>query len=218
MMKTKGGSKTSWFWPFQISVGTVCLILAAIVVGYGATTTAGAYIWLFLAGVGLMILGAERLASGIFSKAVKKSSRAINIAIGAGLIIYIGSGFFFPQFATKYLLIFLAFALLANGAIRIFSGLKKKDQESYNIHSIVIGALIVILSLMVLAFPKFGLGLLLIITAIALAMSGIQIIIAGIKGRRQKAALSEARIENLPSSTPSEIDQESSSIPRKGIW
>ncbi|HEY7110047.1 MAG TPA: cellulase family glycosylhydrolase [Nitrososphaeraceae archaeon] len=217
MMKTKGDSKSFQFWPFQISVGSLCLILAAIVVGYGANTTAGAYIWLFLAGIGLMILGAERIASGLLSKGVKKSSRAINVAVGAGLIIYIGSGFFFPQFATKWLLIFLAFGLLANGAIRIFSGLKKKDQESYNVPSIAIGALIVILSLLVLAFPRFGVALLLIITAVALAMSGIQIIIAGIRGRH-KEALTEKQIENLPSSTQSEIDQESSSIPRKGIW
>src|SRR5262245_27484666 len=105
MMKTKGDSKSFQFWPFQISVGSLCLILAAIVVGYGTNTTAGAYIWLFLAGIGLMILGAERIASGLLSKGVKKSSRAINVAVGAGLIIYIGSGFFFPHFATKWLLI-----------------------------------------------------------------------------------------------------------------
>jgi uncharacterized membrane protein HdeD (DUF308 family) len=58
---------------------------------------------------------------------VKTSSRLINIGVGVGLIIYIGSGFFYPQFATKWLIIFLGFGLLVNGIIRIVRGIKKKD-------------------------------------------------------------------------------------------
>jgi hypothetical protein len=129
MMRSKDISRSPWFWLFQVVVGSICLILSIVVLFYGANTAAGAYIWLFLAGVGIMILGAERIASGLFSKSVKRSSRLINIGVGAGLIIYIGSGFFFPEIATKWLILFLGFGLLANGIIRIFSGLKKKEEE-----------------------------------------------------------------------------------------
>jgi hypothetical protein len=89
MMRSKDISRSTWFWLFQVVVGTICLILSIVVLFYGANTAAGAYIWLFLAGVGIMILGAERIASGLFSKDVKRSSRLINISVGAGLIIYI---------------------------------------------------------------------------------------------------------------------------------
>ena len=217
-MKTyQKGSKTSWFWAFQIAVGSICIILSIVVMFYGARTTAGAYIWLFLAGIGLMILGAERIVSGLRAKGVKRSSRLLNIGVGVGLIIYIGSGFFFPQFATKYLILFLGFGLLANGIIRIISGLKKKEGESLDFSSITTGIVITSLSILILAYPKFGLALLLVMTAVALAVSGIQIIIAGLKGRRR--ALSQKHDSEISSTRPSIVGEpETSAIARKGIW
>ena len=110
---SKSGSKSSWFWGLQIAVGSLCLLLSGVILFYGIETPAGAYIWLFLAGIGLITLGAERLASGLLAKGVKRSSRLLNIGVGVGLIIYIGSGFFYPEFATKWLIIFLGFGLLS---------------------------------------------------------------------------------------------------------
>jgi Cellulase (glycosyl hydrolase family 5) len=209
-MKSKSESKSSWFWALQISVGSICLLLAVVFLFYGLAskyeTTASAYIWLFLAGIGLIVLGAERLASGILAKGVKRSSRLLNIGVGVGLIIYIGSGFFFPEFATKWLIIFLGFGLLANGIIRIVSGLKKKEEESYDIPSVGLGILITALALMVLAYPIVGIVLLLVMTIIALAISGVQIILAGLRGRRK--ALSQRLA----------AEQEPSAEFRKGIW
>lgn len=212
---SKSGSKSSWFWAFQISVGSLCLLLSAVVLFYRLETSAGQYIWLFLAGIGLIVLGAERLASGILAKGVKRTSRLLNIGVGVGLIIYIGSGFFYPEFATKWLIIFLGFGLLANGIIRIVSGLKKKEEESYDISSIALGILITSLAILVLAYPPLGIALLLIMTVIALAVSGIQIILAGLRGRRK--ALSQRQAAE-PLTKASTVEQESSGEGRKGIW
>lgn len=212
---SKSGSKSSWFWTFQISVGSLCLLLSAVVLFYRLETSAGQYIWLFLAGIGLIVLGAERLASGILAKGVKRTSRLLNIGVGVGLIIYIGSGFFYPEFATKWLIIFLGFGLLANGIIRIVSGLKKKEEESYDISSIALGILITSLAILVLAYPPLGIALLLIMTVIALAVSGIQIILAGLRGRRK--ALSQRQAAE-PLTKASAVEQESSAEGRKGIW
>jgi len=197
-MKTKSESKskTSWFWVFQIAVGSICLLLSVVFLFYGLAskyeTTASAYIWLFLAGIGLIVLGAERLASGILAKGVRRSSRLINIGAGVGLIVYIGSGFFYPEFATKWLIIFLGFGLLANGIIRIVGGLKKKEEESIDISSVALGILSTSLAILVLAYPKLGIVLLLVMTIIALAISGVQIILAGLRGRRK--ALSQRHV------------------------
>jgi uncharacterized membrane protein HdeD (DUF308 family) len=214
MEMSKSSSKTSWFWIFQLTVGGLCLLLSALVLYYGVQTetTFGAYIWLFLAGIGLILLGAERLVSGIVAKGVKRSSRLINIGVGVGLIIYIGSGFFYPEFATKWLIIFLGFGLLANGIIRIVSGLKKKEEESYHKSSIALGALISALAILVLAAPILGLLLLLVMTTMALVISGIQIILAGMRGRRKARHGAE---------TPTKAaigEQESPADLRKGIW
>jgi hypothetical protein len=212
MERSKSGSKTSWFWALQIAVGSLCLLLSGVILFYGIETPAGAYIWLFLAGIGLITLGAERLASGILAKGVKRSSRLLNIGVGVGLIIYIGSGFFYPEFATKWLIYFLGFGLLANGIIRIVSGLKKKEEESYDISSVALGVLITSLAILVLAYPKLGLLLLIVMTIIALAISGIQIILAGLRGRRKD----RLGAETITKASVSE--QELSAEGRKGIW
>jgi len=209
---SKSGSKTSWFWVFQIAVGSLCLLLSGVILFYGIETPAGAYIWLFLAGIGLITLGAERLASGILAKGVKRSSRLLNIGVGVGLIIYIGSGFFYPEFATKWLIYFLGFGLLANGIIRIVSGLKKKEEESYDVSSVALGVLITSLAILVLAYPKLGLLLLIVMTIIALAISGIQIILAGLRGRRKE------RLGAKTLTKASVSEQEQSVEGRKGIW
>jgi len=212
---SKSGSKSSWFWGLQIAVGSLCLLLSGVILFYGIETPAGAYIWLFLAGIGLITLGAERLASGLLAKGVKRSSRLLNIGVGVGLIIYIGSGFFYPQFATKWLIIFLGFGLLANGIIRIVTGLKKKEGESYDVSSIALGLLITSLAILVLVYPKLGVVLLLVMTIIALAVSGIQIILAGLRGRR-KALSQRHGAEALTGG--SVVEQESIAEGRKGIW
>lgn len=207
-----GKSKLSWFWVFQIAVGSLCLILSGVVLYYGVQkeTTLGAYIWLFLAGIGLILLGAERLVSGLVAKGVKRSSRLLNIGVGVGLIIYIGSGFFFPEFATKWLILFLGFGLLANGIIRIVSGVKKKEEEPRHIPSIALGVLITALAILVLASPKLGLILLLVMTTIALAVSGIQIILAAMRSRRKQ--------KHGDALTKAASEQESSAEAREGIW
>jgi uncharacterized membrane protein HdeD (DUF308 family) len=213
----EGGSRTIWLWPIQIGIGILCIILSVIIVLSATGTVFGTYVMLFLAGVGIMILGAERVLSGLRAKNVKRKSRLINLGIGIGLITYIGLGFFFPEFAIKWLIIFLAFGLLANGIIRIFSGIKKNKDESFDFYALSAGIAITALSLSILAFPKFGFVLLMGMTAVALAISGIQIIIAGIRGRRT-AGLPEEEIEKEPLSALSETGQESSSILKKGIW
>jgi uncharacterized membrane protein HdeD (DUF308 family) len=212
---SKSGSKSSRFWVFQIAVGTLCLLLSGVILIYGVETAAAAITWLFLAGIGLIVLGAERLASGILAKGVKRSSRLLNIGVGIGLIIYIGSGFFYPEFATKWLIIFLGFGLLANGVIRIVTGLKKKEEESYDVSSIALGALITSLAILVLAYPKLGIVLLLVMTIIALVISGIQIILAGLRARRR--GLSQ-RYGHETLTRTSAAEQEPSEEARKGIW
>jgi uncharacterized membrane protein HdeD (DUF308 family) len=222
----KSASRLSWFWIFQIIVGCICLILSIVVLFYGTKSAIGAYTWLFLAGIGLIILGVERVISGLQAKDTKTSSRLINIGVGTGLIIYIVSGFFFPAFATKWLIVFLGFGLLANGITRIVKGITKKKEdgegkESHDLSSLAMGIMITSLSILVLSYPKLGLALLLVMTAIALAVSGIQVILAGIRTWRHQGLISTSKLESFSTlqRKPSEtMDQESSAKDSKTIW
>ena len=69
---------------------------------YGASTHSwGLHLAVLWPELALMTLGAERIASGLLAKGVKRSSRLLNIGVGVGIIIYIGSGFFYPAVCYK---------------------------------------------------------------------------------------------------------------------
>jgi uncharacterized membrane protein HdeD (DUF308 family) len=174
-----------WFWPIQIAVGIICISLSIWMV---FSPQIGAYALFFLAGIGLMILGAERIVSGIKAEKSRRKYRIINIAIGAAIIAYLLPGFIFPALVIKYLVLFLGFGLLANGALRIIDGLRKQKQgESLTLSSLSTGIIITAVAIAVLVFPQVGLTILLIMTAVALAVSGIQVIIAGIRNSRSRS-------------------------------
>jgi uncharacterized membrane protein HdeD (DUF308 family) len=171
-----------WLWPFQIAVGIGCILLS---ISIAFSPQLGSYTFLILAGMGLIILGGERIAAGLSARHVRRSSRIINIGIGAGIIVWISSGFFFPDIAIKYLVLFLGFGLLLNGAVRIFEGIRRKRSggESSGVFPLGAGILSVGIAMLVFFYPPVGLALILIMTVIALAVSGIQVIMAGIRGR-----------------------------------
>src|SRR5215212_1138185 len=187
-MKSLGPPTTRrrWFWPIQIAVGIICISLSILIF---FTPQIGSYALFFLAGTGLIVLGAERIVTGIRAQKSRRKYRLINIGIGAALIAYMLPGFIFPDLVIKYLVLFLGFGLLANGALRIIDGLKKQKQEheSLTFSSLGTGIIITAVAIAVLVFPQLGLAILLIMTAVALAVSGIHVIIAGIRGSRSRS-------------------------------
>ncbi len=174
-----------WFWLVQIAVGIITISLS---ISIFFTPQIGGYVLFFLAGTGLIVLGAERIITGIRAEKSRRKYRIINIGIGAAIIAYILPGFIFPALVIEYLVLFLGFGLLANGAVRIIDGLKrqKQEHESINFSSLGTAILITAVAMAVLLYPRLGLALLILMTAVALAVSGIHVIIAGIRGRRSR--------------------------------
>jgi hypothetical protein len=145
----------------------------------------GNYAFLALAGTGLLVLGVERIAAGIRSKQVRTLSRVVNVGIGAAIIVWIGSGFFFPEVALKWLNLFFGFGLLADGAARIIDGLRKREDAPEVAPLFGAGVVISAVAIAILVYPQFGFAILVAMTAIALAVSGVQIILAGVRGRHE---------------------------------
>jgi uncharacterized membrane protein HdeD (DUF308 family) len=166
----------------QIAVGAISIILSVIVIVYPIF---GSYTTIFFISSTLVIVGVERIASGLSAPRLKKSTRLISVGIGIAIVLFAVMGFATPELTTKYFVILLALGLLANGVVRIITGIKRTEQDTLA-RTMVIGAGIVsiALAILVLAFPGFGRGLLLLMIAIALLINGIQIIIIGIRGKR----------------------------------
>ena len=82
----------------------------------------------------------------------------------------------------------LGLGLLANGIVRIVDGFRNKDIYETSAVYFRIGAGIVsaAIAILVLVYPVFGFVLILLILSIALLITGIELIIVGIKGRRNR--------------------------------
>ena len=91
----------------------------------------------------------------------------------------------FPVGTSVFLIILVAVALLFDGISRIVHGLGHKNQSKLDrAFTIGVGAIEIALSILILASPAFGFGLVAAIIAIALLITGIQILVAGLTGRR----------------------------------
>src|SRR5215211_4927047 len=207
-----------WFWPIQIAVGIVCIALSIWIV---FSPQIGPYALFFLAGTGLVILGAERIVSGIKAEKSRRKYRILNIAIGAAIIAFFLPGFIVPELVIKYLVLFLGFGLLANGALRIIDGLRrhKRQDESLTFSSLGMGIIITAVAIAVLVFPQVGLAILIIMTVIALAVSGIQVIIAGIRNSRSRSEDSMP-VSKIAAEGGEEYQQQQQQLNRNGksIW
>ena len=183
-MRTSGDFiSPKWLRIFQVAVGLICIALSiSIILG---SHTLGAYSLIFLASIAFIIIGIERIIVGIKSPSLKRSSRLISIGIGVGIVVYFGSGYFFPEFVTKLYVLILGFGLLATGALRIIDGIKNSTYERPSkLFTLGTGVICVAVALLVFMNPKFGFILLLLTITIVLLITGIQIAFVGITGKK----------------------------------
>jgi uncharacterized membrane protein HdeD (DUF308 family) len=183
-MRTSGDFiSAKWLRIFQAVVGLICIGLSiSIILG---SYKLGAYSLIFLASIAFIIIGIERIIVGIRSASLKKSSRLISIGIGVGIVVYFGSGYFFPEFVSKLYVLILGFGLLATGALRIIDGIKNSTyQRTSKLFTLGTGVICVAVALLVFMRPNFGFILLLLIVSIVLLITGIQIAFVGMTGRK----------------------------------
>jgi len=172
-----------WLKVLRVIIGIACISLSIIIIA-GAPGL-GLYVTIFLASTSLIVIGIERIVTGLRTTHVSNLSRIINVAIGLGIVIFFGSGFFNTDFMAKYYNLLLGFGLLANGGARIISGLKSgKYKKASGFTDLGIGAASAIVGLVVVLFPKVGFLLLLLMVAATLMISGVEILLVGIRGKK----------------------------------
>ena len=171
-----------WLRASQIVVGIVCIALSILIF---LSRGLGSYTLLFIMEITLIIIGLERVATGITAHGTKRLSRTINIGLGLGITGFAVLGFLTPKLTTQWLIVLLGLGLLANGVLRIIDGLRNIEYERFTrLFRLGAGIVSVAISILVLIYPKFGFYLLLIIIAVAFFITGIEILIVGIKGKR----------------------------------
>jgi uncharacterized membrane protein HdeD (DUF308 family) len=169
-----------WVRAVQIGLGVLTIALSIFALAFPATTFIS-IIWILA--VVLFFVGIEEIIVGIFSP---RRSRWSSIGLGILVLIFAGIAMTFPVAAAITIIIFIAIAFLINGIARIIEGFSGKHSGISRAFLIGVGILAIVLSVTVMASRFFGARLAGIIIGIGLLITGIQMIYAGIQGRRMQ--------------------------------
>jgi uncharacterized membrane protein HdeD (DUF308 family) len=168
-----------WVRAAQIGLGAIIIILSISILSQPAIATVSLVL---LAAVILLIVGIERVIYGVF---IRHRARLPTIGFGILVIILAAIAIALPVLATIFLVFLIAFALLFDGISRIIHGVGDKESRGWaRGFSIGVGILEIILSIMILVSPVIGAALVGIFIGIALLIVGIQVVVAGVSGRR----------------------------------
>jgi uncharacterized membrane protein HdeD (DUF308 family) len=168
----------SWLRAVQIALGVLTIALSIFALAHPGATFISV-VWILA--VVLFFVGIEEILVGIFSP---RRSRWSSIGLGILVLIFAGIAMSFPVAAAITIIIFIGIAFLINGIARIIEGFSGKHSGISRAFLIGVGILAIVLSVAVLASPFFGAVLAGIIIGIGLLITGIQMIFAGIQGRR----------------------------------
>lgn len=167
----------------QIVLGGIAIALSLGVIfnpGIGIATLA------LLLSATLLVVGIERVVTGLTQSNRSKLSKFGNISLGA-LVALIGIAVLaFPVFATEVLVTVLALGLLFIGIARIIHGLTDKNISKWSKGSLVgVGILSVAISFVVFAYPSLGVLFLTLVLGINLLIIGVQSVAYAISGHRR---------------------------------
>ena len=174
-----------WLRAVQIGLGALTIALSIFALAFPGVTYISV-VWVLA--IVLFFVGIEQIIVGIFSA---RRSRWSNIGLGILVLIFAAIAISFPIAAAITIIIFIGIAFLINGIARIIEGFSGKHSGASRAFLIGVGIMAVALSVAVLISPFFGAILAGIIIGIGLLITGIQMIFAGIQGRRAQIPTSD---------------------------
>ena len=179
MMRESDSKTHGWMRFAQIGLGAIAIIISLIVMTYPGLTTISL---VYLLSILFFIVGIEKIITGII---FKSKSRLASIGLGILVLILSGLALAFPVTTTYILVMFVAFALLFDGIARIAHGVGEKSESKFNrFFSIGVGIISIAISTYIIASPLFGFTFVGFLIGISIFITGIQILVAGLRGRK----------------------------------
>ena len=181
-----------WKRGVLIGLGVLAIVLSILVfIHPGMTVTTIIY----LAGIILIIVGIEKIISGIF---VANKSRWGTVGLGVLALIFGSIAVGYPVSTGVFVIIMLGIGLLFAGISHVVNGLGNKESPGWaRGFSIGAGALAIAISFLVMASPYAGALFISIFLGIALLIIGIEIIAVGWTGRRMQLTSAGGRKINF---------------------
>ena len=170
-----------WKRAALIGLGAIAIVLSILVLIHPGMTVVSI---VYLAGIILIIVGIERIISGIF---VKNKSRWGTVGLGVLALIFGSIAVGFPVHTAVFVIIMLGIGLLFVGISHVVNGLGSKESPGWaRAFSIGAGALAIALSFVVMVSPYAGAVFVSLFLGIALLIIGIEIIAVGWTGGRMQ--------------------------------
>ena len=181
-----------WKRGVLIGLGVLAIVLSILVfIHPGMTVTTIIY----LAGIILIIVGIEKIISGIF---VANKSRWGTVGLGVLALIFGSIAVGYPVSTGVFVIIMLGIGLLFAGISHVVNGLGNKESPGWaRGFSIGAGALAIAISFLVMASPFAGAVFVSVFLGIALLIIGIEIIAVGWTGRRMQITSAGGRKINF---------------------
>jgi len=172
----------TWIRIIQFVTGGIAIALSGYVLANPIPST---WFLLVFLGISLLVVGISSIITGISYRSDSKSTRAINI--GIGIVAIIGGFFTFahPIVALATMLWFISVFVFIYGAGLVASGFARHDLgRGARIARVIIGAIVLVLSGLLLEYPGLALTMMIMFLSINLLIQGIERIISGAIGYR----------------------------------
>jgi uncharacterized membrane protein HdeD (DUF308 family) len=170
-----------WKRGVLIGLGVLAIILSILVFVHPGMTVATI---IYVAGIILIIVGIEKIVSGIF---VANKSRWGTVGLGALALIFGSIAVGYPVSTAVFVIFMLGFGLLFIGISHVVYGIGSSQSPGWaRGFSIGAGALAIAISFVVMASPFAGAVFVSVFLGIALLIIGIEIIVVGVTGRRMQ--------------------------------
>jgi uncharacterized membrane protein HdeD (DUF308 family) len=167
-----------WLRGAQIGLGILTIILSIVALALPAFTFISVII---IVAIVLFFVGLEKIITGIFLPAKHMWA---TVGLGILVLIFASLAMAFPVATTFVVVFFIGIALLFNGIARVVEGISGAHSGWSRMFLIGVGILAIILSFAVMASPAFGAAIAGVIIAVALLITGIQMVSSGLSGRR----------------------------------
>jgi uncharacterized membrane protein HdeD (DUF308 family) len=178
----------SWKRGVLLGLGVIAIILSILVFIHPGMTVVTI---IYVLGIILIIVGIEKIISGIF---VKQKSKWGTVGLGILALIFGSIAVGYPVSTAAFVIIMLGLGLLFAGISHIVYGLGNKGSPGWaRGFGIGTGALAIALSFLVMASPFAGAVFVSIFLGLALLIIGIEIIVVEVTGTRVSMMPSRAR-------------------------
>jgi uncharacterized membrane protein HdeD (DUF308 family) len=177
-----------WRRGVLVGLGALAIVLSILVFIHPGMTVVTI---VYLLGIILIIVGIEKIISGIF---VANKSRWSTVGLGVLALIFGSIALGYPVSTGVFVIIMLGIGLLFTGISHVVNGLGNKESPGWaRGFSIGAGALAIALSFLVMASSYAGAVFVSVFLGIALLIIGIEIIVVGATGRRMQLTAASAK-------------------------